>query len=82
MEQKSNPSVNGLSALLEGKTGGWILNLLIVVLVIASLLLPPVSAQDRIVNAGYTSIERETGGGVVDPDGMQVTLLPGAWRRT
>ncbi|HFD39131.1 MAG TPA: hypothetical protein ENJ31_04695, partial [Anaerolineae bacterium] len=76
MEEKTNPVVRGLTELLEGKTGGWILNVLIAVLVIASLLLPPVSAQERILDAGYTEIDSDEGGAVVDPDGMQVTLLP------
>jgi len=76
MEQKPNPLVQGLNALLEGKQGGLILNVLIVVMIIAALLLPPVSAQERIFEAGYTDIDKDEGGSVVDPDGMQVTLLP------
>jgi hypothetical protein len=75
MEEQSNPLSRGLYALLEGKSGGLVLNGLIVVLVILALILPPVSAQDRILGAGYTTIERDAGGAVVDPDGMQVTLL-------
>jgi hypothetical protein len=75
MEQKTNPLAKFLDALLEGKQGGLILNTLIVVLVIACLLLPPVSAQDRILEAGYTPIDRDEGGAVVDSDGMQLTVL-------
>jgi cell division septation protein DedD len=76
MEESSNPLARGLNGLLEGKKGGLVLNVLIVTLVIASLLLPPVSAQDRILDAGYTSIDSEEGGSVADSDGMQVSLLP------
>ena len=76
MEESSNPVAKGMNGLLEGKRGGLLLNLLIVVLVLASLLLPPVSAQDRILNAGYTSVNPDEGGSVVDSDGMQVTVLP------
>ncbi len=48
---------------------------MIVTLVLASLLLPPVSAQERIFDAGYAQFDQDEGGSVVDPDGMQVTLL-------
>ena len=76
MEEKPNPLVRALNELLEGKTGGLVLNVLIVVLLIACLLLPPVSAQERILDAGYVAIARDEGGSVLDPDGMQITLLP------
>ncbi len=76
MEESSNPLVKLLDGLLEGKRGGLALNVLIVVLLIGTLLLPPVSAQERILDAGYTSIDAEEGGSVHDSDGMQVTLLP------
>ena len=76
MEKKSNSTENSLTGFLEGKTGGWILNVAIVLLVIASLMLPPVSAQERIFEAGYTSIDRDEGGSLLESDGMQVTVLP------
>ena len=76
MEQKPDPILKGLGGLLEGKTTGLIFNLLIVVLLVLALLLPPVSAQERILEAGYETIDRDEGGSVLDPDGMQVTLLP------
>ena len=76
MEEPSNPLGKALNGLLEGKRGGLVLNVLIGVLVIASLLLPPVSAQERVFEAGYTAIESEEGGSVVDSDGMQLTVLP------
>jgi len=76
MEMSSNSTASTLRAVLEGKTGGWILNVAIVVLVIAGLLLPPVSAQERVFEAGYRTIDRDEGGSVQDSDGMQVTVLP------
>lgn len=76
MEQKPDSFFGGLGTLLEGKKTGWVLNLLIVVLVILALLLPPVSAQERILEAGFKAIDRDEGGSAQDPDGMQVTLLP------
>ena len=75
MTERANSTASALRNLLEGKTGGWILNVVIVVLVIAGLLLPPVSAQERVFEAGYKSIDRDDGGSVVDSDGMQVTVL-------
>jgi hypothetical protein len=53
-----------------------VLNVAIVALVIAALLLPPVSAQERILDAGYQTIDSDTGGSVQDSDGMQVTVWP------
>lgn len=48
---------------------------LIPLLVIAGLLLPPVSAGRRIVEAGYTAID-EQHRFVEDPDGTRLTILP------
>ncbi len=76
MESSSSSTASNLRVLLEGKTGGWILNVAIVALVIAGLLLPPVSAQERIFEAGYTSIDRDEGGSVLESDGTQITVLP------
>ena len=78
MEKESNLGLGGLSGFLEGKAGSWFLNLMIVGLLIAAVLLPPVSAQERIFEAGYLDIDHEEGGSVTDPDGMQLTVLPGS----
>ncbi len=75
MEQKTNPLLGGLNGLLEGKQGGWVLNVMIAVLMISALLLPPVSAQDRLLNRGFVDIDQKDGGSVLDPDGMQVVVL-------
>lgn len=62
---------------LEGKRSGRIINfVLIPVLVIAILLLPPISAVQRVANLGSTQIS-EAGGTLTDPDGTQVVFLPG-----
>jgi spore germination protein YaaH len=76
MEKGPNPIAKFLNSLLEGKRGGLVLNVLIAILLIAVLLLPPVSAQDRVLDAGYTTVSADEGGSVLDGDGMQVTLLP------
>ncbi len=76
MEQDPTPLLSKLGDLLEGKRGAMALNVLIVVMIVLALLLPPVSAQDRILEAGYTAMDRDQGGSVTDPDGMQVTLWP------
>jgi hypothetical protein len=76
MEENPNPLLEGLNGFLEGKRAGWIFNLSIVALLIVAMLLPPVSAQERIMHAGYTEIDSDTGGSVADPDGMQVTVWP------
>ncbi len=77
MEQEPMPLLSKLGSLLEGKRGAMALNVLIAAMMVLALLLPPVSAQERILESGYTSIDRDEGGSVVDPgDSMQVTLLP------
>jgi hypothetical protein len=76
MEENTNSTESSMTGFLEGKTGGWVLNVVIVALVIAGLMLPPVSAQERIFEAGYTSIDRDEGGSVTESDGMQASVLP------
>ncbi|MFC2029487.1 hypothetical protein ACFLWA_02020 [Chloroflexota bacterium] len=76
MEEKPNSVLDGLNGFLEGRSGGWLFNVAIVVLLITVILLPPVSAQRRILDAGYVKIDNEDGGAISDPDGMQIYLLP------
>jgi hypothetical protein len=77
MEQKPDPTLRRLSTLLEGRKTALVLNVLIVVLVVLALLLPPVSAQERILDAGYKAISREVGGSINDraEQKVQLTLL-------
>ena len=47
-------------------------------LCVFALLLPPINLLARVVNVvgGYETIEDNTGGAIIDPDGTQITLLP------
>ena len=76
MGQDRDSVLGGLGEALEDKRAGWVLNIAIAALLIAALLLPPVSAQERILDAGYETIDSETGGSVQDPDGTQLTVWP------
>ncbi len=74
--QTRDPVLRVLGTLVEDKWWGLFINfLLIPVLVLVSVLLPPVSAHERIMAAGHTRIGPE-GGAVEEDDGAQVTLLP------
>ncbi len=77
MERTSTSFLDSLTRLLEGPSSRLINFVVLPLLVIAVLLLPPVSLYDRIVNSGYTRITPELGA-VVDPDGTQVTFPPEA----
>lgn len=76
MDEERNGFLQRLGGWLEGRRSGMVAYGLIAVLLIASLLLPPVSAAERLAGAGFESIDSETGGSASDPDGMQVTLWP------
>ncbi len=66
-----------LTRWLEGKRSGRIINFVVIpALVIAILLLPPISAVQRVTDLGTTQIS-EAGGTLTDPDGTQVIFLPG-----
>ena len=68
--------VNIIEGILEGKWTGWVINLLLLpLLIFIIILLPPISALERIFETGYASIGME-GGVLEDPDGMRVILLP------
>jgi len=65
-----------LTQAFEGKWGRWIINLLLIpALLFAAIWLPPVSFRERVLEAGFTTIEDEYGGSVLDPDGTQITVL-------
>ncbi|MCD6290552.1 MAG: SH3 domain-containing protein [Anaerolineae bacterium] len=75
MERTNVSFLDNLTHLLEGP-GSWLLNFIVLpVMVIAALLLPPISLYDRIASSGYTRITPELGA-VLDPDGTQVTFPP------
>jgi uncharacterized protein YraI len=61
---------------LARKGGPWIITILILIALVAVILLPPVSAVQRVMDLGMTRIP-ESGGVINDPDGTQVTFQPG-----
>jgi len=66
-----------LTQIFEGKWGKWIINLIVIpTLLFAALWLPPISLRERVLEAGFTTIDDEIGGSVLDPDGTQITILP------
>ena len=71
------PSASRFTQFLEDRSTARIITLIVIpVLLIAALLLPPISVVERIQDAGKVRVS--TAGGVVsDPDGTQVTFLPG-----
>jgi spore germination protein YaaH len=76
MTSRTNPLSQSFEAVLESRTGGIIINfVLIPLLIISALLLPPISLADRVLSIGYDSIGRE-GGAINDPDGTSITFLP------
>ncbi len=76
MNEEKSPFIKALEILLEGERTGQLINfVLIPVLLILSVLLPPVSLANRVMAAGFTTITL-AGGSVVDPDGTQLTILP------
>ena len=65
-----------IGSILEGRWTGWIINLILVpLLILIIILLPPISALERIFETGYASFGTE-GGVLQDPDGTQVIMLP------
>jgi spore germination protein YaaH len=63
---------------VEGKRSKRIVDFVVIpLLIIAILLLPPISAGQRIADLGTTRIS-EAGGTIADPDGTQVVFMPGS----
>lgn len=78
MAVTSRPRPSRLERWLEGKTSGRVINLVVIpLLLIAALLLPPITIAQRIADLGSMRITAE-GGVIADPDGTQVIVLPGA----
>ncbi|NIO69761.1 MAG: hypothetical protein GTN71_12200, partial [Anaerolineae bacterium] len=76
MEASTNPVLKLLEEMIEGKWSGCIINLgLIPLLILSSVLLPPIRAAGRVMDAGYTTIPG-TGGALLDPDSTQLTIPP------
>ena len=79
MEEGLTPSwLRSLEAILEGKWAGWTMAFVVIpALLIATLLLPPIALAERVLSAGYTTITK-AGGSLLDADGTQLTVPPGA----
>ncbi len=74
MRASDYPRNPRLTRLLESKKGSRVINFAVIpILLIASLLLPPISAASRIADLGTTRVPRE-GGALTDTDGTQVTF--------
>ena len=75
MERTESSALNNLTRLLEGPSSRLMNYVVLPLLVLAVLLLPPISLYDRVINSGYTRITPELGS-ITDPDGTQVTFPP------
>lgn len=72
----ANPLVRVFEVVLEGKWTGWVINLaLIPLLIVITILLPPISLLDRIFETNYATVSAD-GGVLTDPDGTQLVILP------
>lgn len=70
---------SGMARLFEGKRNGRIINFVVLpLLLIAALLLPPISLGQHIADLGTTRVPVD-GGTIADPDGTQVTFYPGTF---
>jgi len=74
METTTSPFLGRLERLIEGELGRRLLSyMLIPLLVIAAVVLPPISGLERILSAGHATIGWD-GGSVVDSDSTQLTF--------
>jgi len=74
----SSPLLRALDTFLEGRTGGWLINIVVIPgLVLLALILPPIAIPSRILNAGFTGISPANGGAVSLNDGAQFSVPPG-----
>ncbi|MCB0208428.1 MAG: cellulase family glycosylhydrolase [Anaerolineae bacterium] len=71
---KPNPFVYFLESVVEGKLGGCLVNVLVLLMVGMVLLLPPISLGDRLMSIGYTRIGVQ--GGSIEEQGFEVNFLP------
>ena len=77
----SSPVLRTLDAFLEGRTGGWFINIIVIpALVLFAIVLPPLALPQRVLGAGYTGISPTNGGGVSDVDGTLFSIPAGATR--
>ncbi len=75
----SSPVLRSLDALLEGRTGSWFINIVVIpALVLVALVLPPLALPQRLFSAGYTGVSATAGGGVANMDGTEFSIPAGA----
>jgi spore germination protein len=72
MQDIDNDSGSGM---VKGFLGGLAIYGLIIILLVAIIMLPPISAAERILSYGYANIPEE-GGFVTAEDGAQLMVLP------
>jgi spore germination protein YaaH len=65
-----------IERVVEGPLGGLVIYGLIGVLLVAVILLPPISAAERLLSYGYANIPTQDGGSVTTEDGAQLMVLP------
>jgi spore germination protein YaaH/uncharacterized protein YraI len=62
---------------VDGKRSKYVVGFVVIpLMIIAILLLPPISVATRIADLGTSPIS-EAGGAIADPDGTQVVFMPG-----
>jgi len=77
MQSNANKSyTRPLETAVESPVGGLVIYALIAVLLVAIILLPPISAAERILSVGYVAIPTQDGGFVTAEDGAQLMILP------
>jgi hypothetical protein len=73
--------LRALDALLEGRTGSWVINLFFIpAMIFLALVLPPLALPQRVLSAGYTGINAKSGGSVPVEDGTFFSIPAGALR--
>jgi spore germination protein YaaH len=77
MESDMNKSwLHSVESVLESAVGGLAIYGLIAILLVAIILLPPISAGERVLSYGYVKIPTQEGGSVTADDGAQLMVLP------
>jgi len=78
MQGSSLAFLSRLETVLEAKWAGRIIAFIVIpALLVASVLLPPIALGERVLSAGHTTLGK-AGGSLLDPDGTQLTVPPGA----
>ncbi len=78
-KRPTSPLLRALDAILEGRTGSWLINLLIIpAMILLVLILPPLALPQRILSAGYTGVDPKNGTSVSLPDGTFFSIPAGA----